>query len=43
MYRLACIYDAQKEDAAAVKALEYSLYLDPTNGDARLLLGKFKR
>ena len=42
MYRLACIYDAKKDAAAAVKALEYSLYLDPANGNARLLLGKFK-
>lgn len=43
MYRLACIYDAKKDAAAAVKALEYSLYLDPANGNARLLLGKFKQ
>lgn len=42
MYRLACIYDAKKDAAAAVKALEYSLYLNPSNGNARLLLGKFK-
>ncbi|MBR5096297.1 MAG: hypothetical protein IK094_04220, partial [Treponema sp.] len=43
MYRLACIYDAKKDAAAAVKALEYSLYLNPANGNARLLLGKFKQ
>lgn len=43
MYRLACIYDAKKDAAAAVKALEYSLYLNPGNGSARLLLGKFKQ
>ncbi len=42
MYRLACVYEAKKDAAAAVKALEYSLYLNPTNGNARLLLGKFK-
>lgn len=42
MYRLACIYDAKNDAAATVKALEYSLYLDPANGNARLLLGKFK-
>lgn len=43
MYRLACIYDAKKDAAAAVKALEYSLYLNPANGSSRLLLGKFKK
>ncbi len=43
MYRLACIYDAKNDAAAAVKALEYSLYLNPSNGNARLLLGKFKQ
>lgn len=43
MYRLACVYDAKKEEAAAVKALEYSLYLNPANGKARLLMGKFKK
>ena len=42
MYRLACIYDAKKDAAAAVKSLEYSLYLNPSNGNARLLLGKFQ-
>ena len=42
MYRLACIYDAKKDAAAAVKALEYSLYLDPANSNSRLLLGKLK-
>ena len=43
MYRLACVYDAKKEEAAAIKALEYSLYLNPGNGKARLLMQKFKR
>ena len=43
MYRLACVYDAKKDEAAAVKALEYSLYLNPANGPARLLMGKFKK
>ena len=43
MYRLACVYDAKKDEAAAVKALEYSLYLNPANGNARLLLGKYKK
>lgn len=43
MYRLACIYDAKKDAAAAIKALEYSLYLNPANGNARLLLSKFKK
>ena len=42
MYRLACVYDAKKDAAAAIKALEYSLYLDPSNGNSRLLLSKFK-
>lgn len=42
MYRLACVYDAKKDEAAAVKALEYSLYLNPANGPARLLMGKFR-
>ena len=43
MYRLACVYDAKKEEAAAVKSLEYSLYLNPANGKARLLMQKFKK
>ena len=43
MYRLACVYDAKKEEAAAVKSLEYSLYLNPANGKARLLLQKYKK
>ncbi|MCR5045966.1 MAG: hypothetical protein K6A42_05270 [Treponema sp.] len=43
MYRLACIYDTKKDAAAAIKSLEYSLYLNPTNGSARLLLAKFKQ
>ena len=43
MYRLACVYDAKKEEAAAVKSLEYCLYLNPGNGKARLLLQKFRK
>ena len=42
MYRLGCTYNklGQKNDAR--RSLEYALYLNPSNGNARLLLGELK-
>lgn len=42
MYRLACIQDASMDRSAALKSLEYGLYLNPGNNRARLLSAKLK-
>ena len=42
MYRLACVYMAKKEKDAAVKALEYCLFLNPGNYRGRMMLNKIR-
>lgn len=42
LYRLGCIYNARGNREDARHSLEYSLYLNPSNGNARLLLNELK-
>ena len=42
MYRLGCTYNKLGQKSDARRSLEYGLYLNPGNGNARLLLGELK-
>ncbi len=42
MYRIGAIYDIIGDEKESQKSLEYSLYLNPGNGKARLLLNNIK-
>ena len=43
MYRIACIYVSKGETEAAVRSLQYCLYLNPGYAHARLLLNKIRK
>ncbi len=42
MYRLGCTYNKLEQKSDARRSLEYALYLNPGNGNARLLLSELK-